>query len=169
VNRNRKSLIIGIVVALIGVFLIVASPWLLPYYSLQIGLFIIVIGVWVISLGRRNPSTQPIPSEESTVSNKTQRKNISTIMLRYIAAITLCNVLGIYCVIQTDRVLFNSLTHFGLSGSWNLLTLDLHDTAINQTFSYTNGTILVFLVVVIGNVLFSSLFLYKALRSVEHE
>ncbi len=153
-NRNRKSLFIGIVVALIGVFLSVASPWLLPYYSLQIGLFIIVVGVLVISLGRRHPSTQPIPGKGSTVSNKAQRKNVSTIVLSYIAAITLSNALGIYFVIQTDRELFEDLTRFGLSGSWNLLTLDLHDTVINQTFSYANGTILMFLLVVIGNILF---------------
>jgi hypothetical protein len=168
---KRKSLVVGIIIAIIGFLLIVTTAWLLPYYSWQIGALMIVVGVLIIDAERRHPPTQPFNEKGSVISEKSRSKSVSTRLLRYILGISLWNVLVIVLFVQADQNLFYDLTRFGLNGSWNLFTLNLQRNIDNsiQTYSYTNPTIILLLGCVIGNIFLTSVSLYKIAHEADHK
>lgn len=152
-----KVAIAEAVAAIIGLLLVaLAGAGLLPDYSFTLGWLIIIVSLVLIGVG-----------EGPAFSLKPKYKFLFAPIIWTI----LWNLGIVYFFITMDKQLFEVFVNdFGLTGSWNLFTLNMHAeiNGVTKTYPYINGTLCIFLLCVIGNIALSAFYLSRLYRAKEN-
>lgn len=150
----KKTTIAGVVATVIGFFLLaLGGEGILPDYFVTFGVLIAIAGIILWSVG------------ESLTNSQSQKYRL---LIYPIIGMIFWNLMIVYFFINMDKQLFNDfVSDFGLKGSWNLFTLNMQAN-INgtlKTYPYSNGTLYLFLMCVIGNIALSAINLARIYRA----
>jgi hypothetical protein len=74
------------------------------------------------------------------------------------------NALGISLFLMEYQNQFDEFVSFGLNGTYNVFTIEHQATLYNgemKTFTFINGTLLLFILMILGNLFLSALYLRR--------
>jgi hypothetical protein len=153
---RTKTFLAGATLTIIGFLLIaIFFAGYLPEYSFNAIIIIAAAGMILWGVGEGLSFKPP----------KKYKQVISPILYTVI-----WNLMGVAFFINSDRQLFEDFVHdFGLSGSWNLFTLNMQANigGTVKTYPYFNATFDIFLMCVVGNIVLSAVYLTRIYRDKE--
>ncbi len=153
---NTTTILVGIAFAVIGFLVAIFAVSFLSIYLSGWAMIIAVFGLvlWSVAEG---------------ALFKQQTRKCKQVIIPILSTV-IVNLLIVNLFIDMDKQLFEGfVSDFGLSGSWSLFILNMQaniDGTI-KTYPYINGTFVIVLFCVAGNIILSAVYLARSYRDKE--